>query len=171
MNQRQNSREVLHRLNRVLIIAGILSLVAGFVLRGFFTIFVIGLVICAAVSLYRSIRFGARVLGLFAASIIVSLAIAFSLALAGFYGPNTKVAGEFDTGLTWVSNKDLEHALYASVFWPDVYTASLLGFSCNGSYGQNCSATPLVLAVGADGVLLIGGVAVGTKLAGRRLKA
>lgn len=107
-------------------------------------------------------------IGIFTASIGISLLLVVGIALIGFYGKNTQVVS-FDGGGTWVSDKKIGTALSNTVFFPSSFTAALFGYNCNNAYGPDCSSALWLLGNTIDGAIIAGGVVTGNVLARRRL--
>jgi hypothetical protein len=163
----QRSLVLLRRLNVVLIVSAIISIPAILVLKSYFYLFVLSLLACLSISIYKTLT-GKVALGIFSMSILMSILVVLVIALFGFYGHNTKVV-PFDDGGSWVSSKSWDTAIEGSLLRPDVFTAALFGRDCNDAYGPNCSGALDVLSSGLDVVLLAGGIVIGNVLVRRNL--
>lgn len=114
--------------------------------------------IAAAMLLIPRLRrkFGTAILGTFTGFLLVTL-----ISLTGFYA-NGKVVGEFDNGGTWIPNKSLGTALTYSLDSP-TFIASYFGYSCNTTYGENCSEGVYALGFVSVEAVIVGGFVAGRK--------
>jgi hypothetical protein len=104
-------------------------------------------------------------LGKLSVSMLVSVALLYSLSLTGFFTMSF-VEGGYDNGGTWAPDRSIGTGLLYSLDTSD-FIAALFGYNCNGSYGPNCSGSLYMAGFVISEATLIGGVVIGNVLVGR----
>jgi hypothetical protein len=166
----EKTRALLRRMNMMLLLAGAMSVPLTFLLAGLpLLLIMILLMVCATIAALRSYLHNVR-LASYALAIFCSILVVWVISFTGFYGPHTHVGNEFQAGRgTYVIDKRTRTAVVSSVLWPEMFTAAIFGFDCNGYW--NCSNTAWVAGVLTDYVILAGGLVCGNLLVVRQLKA
>lgn len=104
-----------------------------------------------------------KVLSLF---IAMGLLVVTIIALVGFY-TGSRVTG-YNTSGTWVANHNLGTAIGSSLFDPVSFTATIGGYDCNGTWGNNCSSVLYYVGFSVVELSLAGSVVAGSLMSTRQ---